>query len=96
MVEYFDMIDLFLVMSVFPGFSGQSFISDVLTKVSEAARIREEKSLDFAIEIDGGMNAETAPLAREAGAEILVAGSAVYGSSDYEATIDRLRGESSK
>ena len=89
--EYFDDIDLLLVMSVFPGFSGQSFISDVLPKLAEAKRIRGERGLDFAIEIDGGINPVTSVRARESGAEILVAGSSVFGSADYSEAIRAIR-----
>ena len=92
--NYFDSIDLFLVMSVFPGFGGQSFMSDVLPKAEAARKIREERSLDFAIEIDGGITVDTAVPARAAGAEILVAGTSVFKSNDYAATIDALRNDS--
>ncbi len=89
--EYFDDIDLLLVMSVFPGFSGQSFIPDVLPKLAEAKRIRAEKGLGFAIEIDGGINPVTSVRARESGAEILVAGSSVFGNEDYAEAIRAIR-----
>jgi len=90
-VEYFDLIDLFLVMSVFPGFGGQSFISGVLEKVAETREIRDKKGLHFAIEIDGGINAETAADARGAGVDVLVAGTAIFKSGDYAKTIRALR-----
>ena len=89
---YFGDIDLFLVMSVFPGFGGQKFIADTLGKVEEARRIRDEKGLEFAIEIDGGITAETAVPAREAGVDILVAGTSVFRAGDYAAAIAGLRG----
>jgi ribulose-phosphate 3-epimerase len=89
--DYFDEIDLLLVMSVFPGFAGQSFIPDVLSKVEEARRIRAERGLGFAIEIDGGINPSTAALAARAGVDILVAGSAVFGASDYAEAIRAIR-----
>lgn len=90
-VDYFDEIDLLLVMSVFPGFAGQSFIPDVLSKVEEARRIRAERGLGFAIEIDGGINPSTAARATRAGVDILVAGSAVFGASDYAEAIRAIR-----
>ncbi len=90
-VDYLGEIDLLLVMSVFPGFAGQSFIPDVLSKVEDARRIREEKGFDFVIEIDGGIKPSTAALAKRAGVDILVAGSSVFGSSDYAAAIRAIR-----
>jgi ribulose-phosphate 3-epimerase len=90
-VGYFGDIDLLLVMSVFPGFSGQSFIPDVLTKIEEAKKIRVENDFDFAIEIDGGIDADTSKRARASGVDIMVSGSTVFGSSDYADTIRRLR-----
>ena len=88
---YLGDIDLLLVMSVFPGFAGQSFIPGVLSKITDAKRIRGERGLDFAIEIDGGINPGTSVRAREAGAEILVAGSSVFGSADYSQSIRAIR-----
>lgn len=89
--DYFDDIDLVLVMSVFPGFAGQLFMPEVLGKVEEAKRLRETKGLEFAIEIDGGVDPKTSKQARAAGVDIIVAGSAVFGSDDYQDTIRRLR-----
>jgi len=84
--------DLLLVMSVFPGFGGQSFMPAVLKTVEDAARFREREGLSFAIEIDGGINAETARHAREAGVDILVAGTAIFRTPDYGAAIRAIRG----
>jgi len=89
--DYLGEIDLFLVMSVFPGFAGQSFMAEVLTKVEQAREIRDRRGLDFAIEIDGGINPTTSTLARKSGADILVAGSAVFKNPDYAAAIRALR-----
>ena len=86
--------DLVLVMSVHPGFGGQAFDSVSLPKLEQLARWREEDGLDFVLEIDGGISPNTAPAAREAGADILVAGSAVFRSPDYRAVIAALRGAS--
>ena len=83
--------DLVLVMSVHPGFGGQAFDPSVLPKLEDLARWREEDGLDLVLEIDGGIGPETAPRARAAGAEILVAGSAVFRAADYAEAITGLR-----
>ncbi|MBN1586425.1 MAG: ribulose-phosphate 3-epimerase [Candidatus Omnitrophica bacterium] len=83
---YLEGADLVLVMSVFPGFGGQSFMEEVLPKVA-AIRARFKGDL----EIDGGITHETGPLAARAGAEILVAGTYVFGAADYAEPIQRLR-----
>jgi ribulose-phosphate 3-epimerase len=85
-------IDLITVMSVFPGFAGQKFIETVLPKVKELAELKKKNNYRYEIEIDGGINEQTAVLAREAGAEILVAGSAVYKAQNPAAMIKALRG----
>ncbi len=84
-------VDLVLIMSVNPGFAGQAFIPAVLPKIRELARLRGQKRLAFEIQVDGGINEETAPLVIEAGADVLVAGSAVYGSKDVIKAIKMLR-----
>lgn len=84
--------DMVLVMSVFPGFGGQKFISSVLDKVREIRRIIIENGLQTDVEIDGGINAETAVLAKEAGANVIVAGSSIFKSADRAAAIRTLRG----
>ena len=90
--DYLADIDLLLVMSVFPGFGGQSFMPEVLGKVESAREIREKQGLSFAIEIDGGIDPETSIPAREAGADILVAGTAIFRSNDYADAIKAIRG----
>ncbi|MFT7670291.1 MAG: ribulose-phosphate 3-epimerase [Planctomycetota bacterium] len=80
-------VDLILVMSVVPGFGGQSFMPDVLTKVEW---LRSE-GYDGYIEMDGGLNADTIPSCAAAGADALVAGSAIYGSSDWKKCIESFR-----
>jgi ribulose-phosphate 3-epimerase len=89
---YLEELDLLLVMSVVPGFGGQSFIDAVLSDVEKAARLRERLRLRFAIEIDGGIVPETAERARSAGADILVAGTAIFRTPDYAAAIRAVRG----
>ena len=85
-------IDMALIMTVNPGFGGQKFIPSMLEKIALLRHTAEENDFALDIEVDGGINAETAPLVREAGANILVAGSAVYGASDIEKAIQTIRG----
>jgi ribulose-phosphate 3-epimerase len=85
------LVDVVLVMSVNPGFGGQSFIAEVLAKVRALAEMRAERGLEFLIEIDGGIKADTAGQAVAAGVDVLVAGSAVFGAKDYRAAISGLR-----
>ncbi|MEM5015327.1 ribulose-phosphate 3-epimerase [Metabacillus indicus] len=86
-----DEVDLVLLMTVNPGFGGQSFIHAVLPKIKEVADMVKERGLQTEIEVDGGVNAETARLCMEAGANVLVAGSAVYNKSDRKQAIDQIR-----
>ena len=76
--EYLDKIYLVLIMSVYPGFGGQKFISDVIKKVEDLDKIRKNNNLNFKIEIDGGINFETSRVAIEAGVDILVSGTTVF------------------
>jgi ribulose-phosphate 3-epimerase len=85
-------LDMLLLMSVHPGFGGQSFIPDTLAKVEEAARRRARIGADFLIEVDGGITAENAQRIAAAGADVLVAGTAVFGADDYARAITALRG----
>ena len=90
LVEYvLDRIDLVLVMTVNPGFGGQKFIPATLEKIRRLKAMTAGR--DIRIEVDGGITAETAPAAIEAGAGVLVAGSAVFGQADYAAAIRALR-----
>jgi len=89
---WLEQLDLLLVMSVFPGFGGQKFMSEVLRNIERAAVAREQRGLGFAIEIDGGINADTAVGARNAGVDILVAGTAIFRKDDYGAAIRDIRG----
>ena len=83
-------IDLILIMSVNPGFAGQSFMSEVLPKVTELRKMINDKKLKIDIEIDGGINFETAPLAVKAGANILVSGTTIF-SGSLKDNIQKLR-----
>lgn len=87
-----DDVDMVLLMSVNPGFGGQKFISSVLTKIKQVKEMADAKGLQLEIEVDGGVNAETAKLCIEAGANVLVAGSAVYNQSDRKKAIESIRG----
>jgi ribulose-phosphate 3-epimerase len=84
-----DRLDLILVMSVNPGFGGQSFIEAQLEKIRRVRRMIGDRPIE--LEVDGGVNAETAPKVIAAGANVLVAGSAVFQGDDYVETIDALR-----
>lgn len=85
--DVLDDVDLVLVMSVFPGFGGQEFIADVLSKT----RWLRAQGYTGEVEMDGGLNAETLPSCAEAGANALVAGSAIFGAPDLETTIGAFR-----
>lgn len=88
-----DDVDLVLLMTVNPGFGGQKFIPSVLPKIRQVAQLVKEKGRFIEIEVDGGINAETARLCIEAGANVLVAGSAIYHERDRAAAIRAIRGE---
>ena len=88
---YFGQFDILLVMMVEPGFGGQPFMTDMLGKIREADRLRSELGLDFLIEVDGGIDPETARLCREAGADVMVAGTSVFKAADRSAEIRAMR-----
>lgn len=88
--QYLDKIDMLLVMTVEPGFGGQGFISETLDKIAEAKKIIDSRGLNVPIQVDGGINAETAELVKNAGAEILVAGSYLFGAADMDAAVEKL------
>lgn len=85
-------VDMVLLMSVNPGFGGQAFIPTVLPKISRLRSMITDRGLSIDIQVDGGINAITAPQVIKAGANIIVAGSAVFGSKDLAAAIATLRG----
>jgi ribulose-phosphate 3-epimerase len=91
---YLDEIDVLLFMSVNPGFGGQAFIPEVLDKVAAARALVDERGLAVELEIDGGITVETGPLAAAAGADILVAGSAVFRAPDQLAACHAIRAAS--
>ena len=83
-------LDMVLLMSVNPGFGGQKFINHVLLKIVKLRKLIAESGSDALIEVDGGINLDTVPLVADAGADIVVAGSAVFGSENPRETIARL------
>ena len=91
--KYLDQIDLVLVMTVYPGFGGQKFISKVLNKIKNLKSIKDENKFRFDIEVDGGVNFENNKLAIEAGANILVSGTTIFKNNDgdIKKNIDLLR-----
>ena len=88
-----DLTDLVLVMSVNPGFGGQSFLGSQLTKIAALRRMIAQSGREIALQVDGGVTLQTAPDCIAAGADVLVAGTAVFGAVDYAAAIAGLRGQ---
>jgi ribulose-phosphate 3-epimerase len=91
-----DKVDMILLMSVNPGFGGQSFISSALDKLREARKLIDESGLDIRLEIDGGVKVNNIREIADAGADTFVAGSAIFSTSDYKATIAAMRDELAK
>ena len=92
-INFLDKIDLVLIMSVNPGFGGQKFMPEVLTKIKDLKKIQKDKNLNFDIEIDGGINFDNCKIAIEAGANILVSGTTVFKSNngDIKKNINLLK-----
>lgn len=88
--EYLDITDMVLIMTVEPGFGGQSFIYDCLPKIEALRHHIDENNINCTIEVDGGITDETIVCAAKAGAEIFVAGSYVFGKADYSAAVESL------
>ena len=84
-------IDMVLLMTVNPGFGGQSFIKSVLPKIKQVKELIDQEGLNIEIEVDGGINPETAKLCTDAGANVLVAGSAIYNHEDRKKAINEIR-----
>ena len=91
-LPYLEQLDLVLVMTVEPGFGGQSFIEDQLETIRRVRALIQQYNPACELEVDGGISPKTSPLVVEAGANVLVAGSAVYGARDIPAAIAELRG----
>lgn len=92
-IKYLDKIDLVLVMSVEPGFGGQSFIENSLDKIKQLRKYIDENKLNVLIEVDGGINEETASKCRLAGVDVLVAGSYLFNKTNTKERISELKGE---
>ena len=92
-VQFLEHVDLVVVMTVFPGFGGQKFLQSEVNKIIELKKIKEEEKLNFEIEIDGGINNETAKICKDSGADVLVAGSYIFSDNkeNYKTMIDSLR-----
>jgi len=88
-----DKLDLILIMSVNPGFGGQSFISEALKKISEVRQMINASGRDIMLEVDGGVKVDNIAEVARAGADTFVAGSAIFGKPDYKAVIDAMRGQ---
>lgn len=88
-----DKVDMVLLMSVNPGFGGQSFITAALDKLRQARKIIDDSAYDIRLQIDGGVKVENIREIAEAGADTFVAGSAIFGGDDYQATINAMRNE---
>ncbi|KXV57078.1 ribulose phosphate epimerase [Acetobacter senegalensis] len=91
--EILDMVDVILVMTVNPGFGGQKFLSSQLPKIRRLRQMIAESGRDIRLAVDGGIDSHTAPQAIAAGADVLIAGSAIYAQPDYSAAIAALRQE---
>jgi len=91
---FLDSIDLLLIMTVHPGFGGQPFRAEMMDKVKRAAAWNKAHGKNMPIEVDGGINPETARVSIESGANVLVAGTSIFHKKDYAQAIRELRGES--
>ena len=89
--EYLPLCDMVLVMSVEPGFGGQKFMPAALSKLSALREEITKRGLDIMLEVDGGINAETAPQAVKAGADVLVAGSYIFSAMDMKTTVEEIK-----
>lgn len=90
-IPFLGTVDLLLVMTVVPGFGGQAFMEETMEKVKAAAEYRRLHRLNYHIEVDGGINEKTARVSVEAGADVLVAGTSIFGKNDMAAAIKGLR-----
>ena len=90
-IPYISMIDMVLVMTVEPGFGGQSFMADMMPKIEELSQYKQEHKLDYIIQVDGGISDNTIGTVAKAGANCVVAGSYLFGKEDYKQGIESLR-----
>ena len=91
METYFADIDMILMMTVFPGFAGQAFIPEVLSKINQVRKIIDEKNLPILMEADGGIKVENINVVVSAGAQVIVSGSGIFKTTNYSDTIRRMR-----
>jgi len=91
-----DKVDMVLLMSVNPGFGGQSFIPATLDKLGEARKLIDDSGLDIRLEVDGGVKVDNIRAVAQAGADTFVAGSAIFSTPDYKVTVDAMRAELAK
>ena len=91
LTDILDLVDMVLVMTVEPGFGGQKFMADMMPKLTELSEIRKDRGLSFLIQVDGGISADNARICTDAGADVLVAGSSVFGKADRTAAVAALR-----
>jgi ribulose-phosphate 3-epimerase len=89
--EIIEQVDMVLLMSVNPGFGGQTFIGSVLSKIELLRNTLNESGVELDVEVDGGIKPDNAGTIKQAGANVLVAGSAIFGSDDYKQSIEALR-----
>lgn len=89
--KYLPYIDMLLVMTVEPGFGGQKFMNDMLPKITQLREWADEVNPSLDIQVDGGIDITTAPLAKKAGANVFVAGSSLFSAPDYKKAVDELR-----
>jgi ribulose-phosphate 3-epimerase len=89
--EFIDTVDMILIMTVNPGFGGQSFITETVEKISQARKLIEKSGRNIYLQVDGGINGKTAKICREAGADVLVSGSYIFSAEDKPTAISSLR-----
>ena len=90
-LPYLSMVEMVLVMTVEPGFGGQKFMADMMPKCKELSKIKAERGYSFLVQVDGGISADNAKLCTDSGADVLVAGSSVFGKPDRAAAVSALR-----
>ncbi len=87
---YLNKVDMLLIMTIYPGFGGQKYMPEMGAKILAAAQFRQEQGLDFLIEVDGGINTSTSNIVAKSGADVLVAGSAIFGKPNYRQAIQDI------
>ncbi len=90
--DYLDLLDILLIMTVYPGFGGQEFMESSVPKIAEVSKLKQEHGYRYEIEVDGGINDNTAKTAISAGASMIVAGDYIFRAKDYKRAVEALRG----